>query len=184
MEKWKEVIGALAPGLATAFGGPLAGIAAKVIADKVLGRPDATEDEVIEALSSGSLTGEQILSLKTAEQQFQIELERIESAREAAAMADTASARQQTVALAETKSNIAWAAPVISTVIVSGFFACVALLFIVERTWDERTANLLNVLFGALIPGFSQVCNYWLGSSAGSKRAGDAVRKIAENASK
>jgi hypothetical protein len=28
--------------------------------------------------------------------------------------------------------------------------------------------TLLNVLFGALIPAFDQVCNYWLGSSAGS----------------
>jgi hypothetical protein len=28
--------------------------------------------------------------------------------------------------------------------------------------------GLLNVLFGALIPAFGQVCNYWLGSSAGS----------------
>lgn len=184
MADWKDVIGSVAPGLAGAFGGPLAAAAVKVIADKVLGRPDASQSEVIEALSSGALTGDQIVALKSAEQQFQIELERIEYAREAAAMADTASAREQTVALAETKSSIAWAAPVISTVIVSGFFACVALLFIIERTWDERTANLLNVLFGALIPGFSQVCNYWLGSSAGSKRAGDAVRKIAENSSK
>lgn len=184
MEKWQEVLGSIAPVLAGALGGPLAAAAVKVIADKVLGRPDATEDEVKAALANGSLDGDQLIALKTAEQQFQIELERIESARESAAMADTASAREQTVALAETKSSIAWAAPVISTVIVSGFFACVALLFIIERTWDERTANLLNVLFGALIPGFSQVCNYWLGSSAGSKRAGDAVRKIAENSSK
>lgn len=180
MANWKDVISSVAPGLATAFGGPLAGAAVKVIADKVLGRPDASEVEVIEALSSGALTGDQIVALKAAEQQFQLELERIDAAREAAALQDTQGARQQTVSLAETGSGIAWAAPVISTVIVSGFFVCVAMLFIVQRTWDERTANLLNVLFGALIPGFSQVCNYWLGSSAGSKRAGDAVRKIAE----
>lgn len=182
MADWKDVISSVAPGLATAFGGPLAGAAVKVIADKVLGIPGASQEEVIQALSSGSLTGEQIVALKAAEQQFQLELEKVDAAREAAGLQDTQSARQQTVALAQAASNIAWAAPVISTVIILGFFACVALLFIVERTWDERTANLLNVLFGALIPGFAQVCNYWLGSSAGSKRAGDAVRKIAESA--
>lgn len=184
MADWKEVIGSVAPGLATAFGGPLAGAAVKVIADKVLGKPGASEEEVAQALASGALTGEQIVALKSAEQQFQLELERIDSARDAAALQDAQSARQQTVSLAEAGSGIAWAAPVISTVIVSGFFACVALLFIIDRTWDERTANLLNVLFGALIPGFAQVCNYWLGSSAGSKRAGDAVRKIAEGVGK
>ena len=184
MEKWKEVIGALAPGLASAFGGPLAGIAAKVIADKVLGRPEATEEEVIEALSSGSLTGEQILALKTAEQQFQIDLEKIDAAREAAAMADTASARQQTVALAEAGSNIAWAPVIISTVITVGFFAAVYMIVFVDRSWDERVANLLLVLFGALTAEFSRVGSYWLGSSAGSKRSGDAVRKIAESSGK
>lgn len=181
MADWKDVISSVAPSLASAFGGPLAGAAAKVIAEKVLGRPDATEREVIDALSTSALSGEQIVALKAAEQQFQIELERIDAARETAALQDTQGARQQTVSLAETGSSIAWAAPVISTVIVAGFFGCVALLFVLERNWDERTANLLNVLFGALIPGFSQVCNYWLGSSAGSKRAGDAVRTIAES---
>lgn len=184
MANWKDVISSVAPGLATAFGGPLAGAAVKVIADKVLGRPDASEVDVIEALSSGSLTSEQIVALKSAEQSFQLELERIDAAREVAALEDTKSARQQTISLAESSSSIAWAAPIISTVIVSGFFICVALLFVVQRTWDERTANLLNVLFGALIPGFSQVCNYWLGSSAGSKRSGDAMRKIAESTGK
>ena len=93
-----------------------------------------------------------------------------------------ASARAQTVSLAQSDSKIAWAAPVISVVIAAGFFGCVVLLFAVDRTWDERTANLLNVLFGALIPAFAQVCNYWLGSSAGSKRSGDAVRAIASGA--
>lgn len=180
MTDWKDVIGAVAPGLATALGGPLAGAAVKVIADKVLGRPDASEADVAAALAASTLSGEQIVALKSAEQQFQLELERIDAARESAAMADTASARTQTVSLAQAGSGIAWAPVVISAMIVCGFFTCVALLFGVERTWDERTANLLNVLFGALIPGFTQVCNYWLGSSAGSKRAGDSVRKIAE----
>ncbi|MGI4776974.1 MAG: hypothetical protein ACRYGA_02455 [Janthinobacterium lividum] len=173
-------MGSVAPGLAAALGGPLAGAAVKVIADKVLGRPDATEDEVAEALSSGSLTGDQIAAIKAAEQSFQVEMAKVDQAREGAFMADTQNARQQTVELARENASIAWAAPVISTVIVAGFFACIAMLFLFPREWDERTSNLLNVLFGALIPGFVQVTTYWLGSSAGSKRAGDAVRRIAE----
>ncbi len=181
---WRSVIRVVAPTLAGAIGGPLAPIAAaavKVLGDKLLGNPEATEDEIAVAVAGG-LSGDQLIALKAGEQQFTLEMERIYAQREAASMQDTQGARQQTVELARTASSIAWAAPVISTVIVVGFFGCVAMLFIVERTWDERTANLLNVLFGALIPGFVQVCNYWLGSSAGSKRAGDAVRKIAEQA--
>lgn len=181
---WRQVIGSVAPGLAAALGGPLAGAAVKVIADKVLGRPDATQEEVAEALSSGSITGDQLVALKVAEQSFKLELERIDQQREAASVEDTKSARQQTVDLAKEGSAIAWGAPVVSVMIVVGFFIAVYMLFIMERVWDERTANLLNVLFGALTVSFTSVVQYWMGSSAGSKRSGDAVRKIAEQAGK
>jgi hypothetical protein len=179
---WRSLVGSVAPGLAAALGGPMAGVAVKVIADKVLGRPDASADEVAEALSTGTLSGDQIVGLRAAEQALELEMAKVDQTRESAFLADTQNARQQTVELARENTTIAWAAPVISTVIVAGFFACIAMLFLFPREWDERTSNLLNVLFGALIPGFVQVCNYWLGSSAGSKRAGDAVRKIAEQA--
>lgn len=182
MADWREVIGSVAPGLATALGGPLAGIAVKIIADKVLGKPDASASEVEEALSSGSLSGDQLVALKEAENTLAIEMARIDQARESALLEDTKSARSQTVELAKEGSAIAWGAPVVSTLVVVGFFVAIYLLFVVDRNWDERTANLLNVLFGALTVSFSSVTQYWLGSSAGSKRAGDAVRKIAEQA--
>ena len=183
MTNWREIVGGIAPGLAAALGGPLAGAAVKVIADKVLGRPDATEDEVFAALATGPLTGEQIVALKSAEQSFQIEMAKVDQARDAAFIDDTKSARQQTVELAKEGSGIAWGAPVVSIMIVGGFFIAVYMLFIMERTWDERTANLLNVLFGALTVSFTSVTNYWLGSSNGSKKSGDAIRKIAEQSS-
>ncbi len=177
---WRSTLSAVAPGLAAAFGGPLAGAAVKVIADKVLGRPNASQAEVEDMLASGGLTPDAIVALKSAELEFQTEMARVQVEMEKAYIADTASARQQTVDLAKENSGIAWGAPVISLVITMGFFGAVYLLFFIERNWDERTANLLNVLFGALTVTFTQVANYWLGSSAGSKRAGDAVRKIAE----
>lgn len=181
---WRATIGAVAPGLATALGGPLAGAAVKVIADKVFGNPNASEADLAAALAAGTLTGAQIQALKQAEIEMQVEMARIDQATEAAYLADTDSARKQTVALAQADSRIAWAPVVISALIVLGFFACVFLLFVYEREWSERQAGLLNTLFGALILGFGQVCNYWLGSSAGSKRAGDSMRKIAEQSTK
>jgi len=181
---WRQVIGSVAPGLAAALGGPLAGAAVKVIADKVLGRPEASQEEVAEALSSGSITGDQLVALKVAEQSFKLELERIDQQRETAGVEDTKSARQQTVDLAKEGSTIAWGAPVVSTLIVVGFFSCVLMLYFRGNDLLPNVTNLLNTLLGALILGFGQVCNYWLGSSAGSKRSGDAVRKIAEQAGK
>ncbi len=97
---------------------------------------------------------------------------------------DVQSARQQTIELAKTGSSIAWAPAIISTVTVLGFFLCIVLLFFSDKQWTERQENLLNMLLGALIIGYGQVNNYWLGSSAGSKRAGDSMRKIAEKAAR
>ena len=178
---WKNVLGSIAPVLAGALGGgPIGAAAVKILADKLLGRPEASEDELIDALSSGSLTGDQIVLIKQAEQSFLLEMERIDAAREQASMLDIQSARQQTVSLAQADSNIAWAPVIISAIIVIGFFSCVVLLLLTQREWDANTTSLLNVLFGALIPAFASVYAYWLGSSAGSKRSGDALRKFVD----
>jgi hypothetical protein len=176
---WKTTLQAVAPGLATAFGGPAVGLAVKILGDKLLGNPDATPEQVQTALSGG-LTGEQITALKQAEMELQLESARIAQASEAAYIADTSSARQQTVALAQAGSGIAWGAPVVSTLIVSGYFFCIYRLFIVPADLPPNAFQLLNVMFGALSIAFGQVCNYWLGSSAGSKASGDAVRAIAK----
>jgi hypothetical protein len=172
---WKETLRAVAPGLATAFGGPLAGAAVKILGDKLLGRPDATAEDVEAALSSGSLSGEQIVALKAAEQSFTLEMERVY-------VGDTQNARAQTVELAKAESPLAWGAAIVSTLIVLGYFFCIYRLFIVQIDMPPNVFQLLNVMFGALSLAFGQVCNYWLGSSAGSKRASDSIRKIAEQA--
>lgn len=181
---WKKLVASIAPVLGTALGGPLVGAAVAELGGALLGNRDATEADVAAALSAGRLGPDQIVAIKQAENALTVEMARIEQAREAAYLADTDSARKQTVALAQAGSGIAWAPVVISTLIVAGFFACVFLLFVFEREWSERQAGLLNTLFGALVLSFGQVGNYWLGSSAGSKRSGDALRKIAEQPSK
>lgn len=176
---WKAALRTVAPGLAAAAGGPMVGAAVKVLGDALLGNPGASESDVAAAIRQG-LKPEQMVALREAENNFKLEMERIDFQREQAGLQDVQSARQQTVALAQAGSTIGWAPVVISTIITVGFFACVVLLFLIDRSWDERQANLLNTLFGGLLLGFGQVCNYWLGSSAGSKRSGDAVRKLAE----
>lgn len=84
--------------------------------------------------------------------------------------------------LAKEQSSVAWGAPVVSTLIVPGYFFCICRLFIVQVDFSANACQLLNVMFGALPIAFGQVCNYWLGSSAGLRRAGDSVRNIAEQA--
>lgn len=108
-------------------------------------------------------------------EQAKIQLEEVRLA-----IQDVQSARLQTLELAKQGSVISWGAPVVSVIVVVGFFVVMGLLFVQPVDLPPSQVQLLNVLFGALIPAFGTVVQYWLGSSAGSKRSGDAVRAIAE----
>jgi hypothetical protein len=142
-------------------GGAILGqVAGKVLAE-ALGVPP-TPEAVKNAIETGDPAAVQA-KLSEAEVRMQTEGEKFK-----ASLADVQSARTATVDLAKAQSSIAWGAPVVSVVIVFGFFAVMSMLFIVKVDLPPNSVGLLNVLFGALIPAFGQVCNYWLGSSAGS----------------
>lgn len=154
-------IGSLLGGLIPFPGGSILGqVAGKVLAE-ALGVPPTPE-----AVKNAIETGDQAVvqaKLSEAEVRMQTEVEKFK-----ASLEDVQSARSTTVELAKSQSNIAWGAPVVSVVIVVGFFTVMTMLFIVKVDLPPNSVGLLNVLFGALIPAFGQVCNYWLGSSAGS----------------
>lgn len=178
MADWKEVIQSVAPGLATAFGGPLAGAAVKVIADKVLGKPDASQNEVIEALSSGALTGDQIVALKTAEQQFQLEINRVNADTEKAYLQDVQDARARQIAIKDTMPQTIFFLLLAVYVLEFGVFVS----GIVPQ--DDFVRALLTRAFATVETGLTGAIAYFIGSSRGSKSSGDSIRKIAESAGK
>jgi hypothetical protein len=137
------------------------------IAKAVTGRPDG--DSALAAIQA-----DPNLAL-----QYRLAIMANETEMDRAYLQDVADARKQTISLAEVGSPIAWGAPIVSVLIVSGYFFCIYLLFISKVDLPPNAFQLLNVMFGALSLAFGQVCNYWLGSSAGSKKSGDAIRDIA-----
>ena len=50
MKDWKKVLGGIAPTIATALGGPLAGTATKFLASSLLGKDEASESELEAAI--------------------------------------------------------------------------------------------------------------------------------------
>lgn len=165
-------IGGLLGGLIPFPGGAILGqVAGKVLAE-ALGVPP-TPEAVKEAIETRD-TAEVQSRLSEAEVRMRTEVERFK-----AQLEDVQDARGTTVKLAETGSPIAWGAPVVSVLVVVGFFSCVMMLFVVKMDIPPNVAQLLNVLFGTLVGGFLQVCNYWLGSSAGSKDKTDTIAAMA-----
>ena len=95
------------------------------------------------------------------------------------ALNDTQSARSGLQALATTNSTIAWTAPTISYLVIGGFFAF--LFVLVWLYWGKPVDNqnnfivqIINIAVGALTAAFATVVNFWLGSSAGSRKKDDA----------
>lgn len=68
----KAVLSTVAPTIATALGGPLAGAGVKFITDKFLGNPNATETDIAQAILSAS--PQDLAKLKELDNQFELEM--------------------------------------------------------------------------------------------------------------
>jgi hypothetical protein len=95
-----------------------------------------------------------------------------------AELADIENARGTTVALAQSGSQIAWGAPVVSVTVTAGFIGI--LLVMILRVVPD--SGVVNVLVGTLATAFGSVVNYWLGSSVGSHAKTDQLATLAHAA--
>lgn len=158
---WIKTLATVAPTIATALGGPLAGVAVNVAA-KALG-VEPSEDALEASVTSGD--PEILLKLKTAENDFVIKMEELGIERERLAAEDRASARGMAA-----KTTLRPQA-ILATVFVVGF---VAVLYAVFGGGDVALSDdLLKVgmyLLGILSAGLNQIMNFFFGSSAGSKQ--------------
>jgi hypothetical protein len=98
-----------------------------------------------------------------------------------AQIADTDSARQQTIALAQTGSKIAYGAPVVSALVLMTFAVVMTLAF--TRSLPAGSETILNMLLGSLAAMATSVVSYWVGSSAGSARKDEHLAQLASGQS-
>lgn len=150
-DKAKEVIGAVAPTLGAALGGPLGALAGNVIS-AALGGKDV-ETALVEQKP------ETLLALRKAEQDFVVKLEELGVERERISMADRASARD--LAKINMKPQM-----VISATFLGGYFLILGLRMagVFEAQEDRVVDNLLT----ALTYGVPLILAFWFGSTAGS----------------
>ena len=67
---WLDTLKKIAPTVATATLGPLAGAAVSALGD-LFGIPDATQDKIASAIQAGQMTPEQISKIKELELEYQ-----------------------------------------------------------------------------------------------------------------
>jgi len=163
----------LAPEIAKWLFGPsaerTAAAVAQVVAD-VTGADILTEEGVAAAQATLGDKPELAMQLRVQLAQIAADSERAERAADQLALtarfADIASARAQTVSLAQAKSAVQWAPAIISMVVLLTFgtVMCLAL----TQTLPSGSETILNMLLGTLAAMATSVVAYWVGSSAGS----------------
>jgi hypothetical protein len=166
----KKLIGTVAPTLATALGGPLAGVAVGAIAD-ALGLTDKTEAAVEQALANA--TPEDLLKLKQAEYQFKLDMKKLELRPEELEVEDRISARAAYVA---TKDGLLpWLA-----VLVVGTFCGVTSAVLFGALKVEAVIG--GTLIGYLSAKAEQVLSFYFGSTKSSRgkdqALADAIAKM------
>lgn len=161
---WKGIIGKVAPVLGTALGGPFGGMATKFITGKLLGE-EKTGREAEKALKN-FITGagpEEIARLKELDNEFELEMERLDIKREDLNAKDRADARKMGISTTLIPQMI------ISIIFVLAFAFTLYHVFANSLELDELQKNVMLYLLGILSAGIVQVMNFWFGSSSGSK---------------
>ena len=147
----KNVIGAVAPTLGTALGGPMGGMAANMIAE-VLGvpnNPKAIEKGLAEA------TPEQMLELKKVEQDFDLKMKELE--------VDVFKLETQDIQDARGKFGKDWTARIIGVLVVSGFMGYIFLVTL--QPPEQNSEALINLVLGYLGGLASAIISFYFGAS-------------------
>lgn len=156
--KVKAVLSAVAPTIATALGGPLAGAAVAELARRFTDGDAAAVEPFILGASP-----EVLLEIKKADQEFAIKLKELGVRLEELAHADRADAR----ALARATSLRPQVT--LSTVFLTGYFIVVGAFMggIVAVPADFK--ETFGILIGVLTASVPAIMQFWFGSSTGSK---------------
>jgi len=165
MDQLLNIVRTVAPSIATAMGGPLAGIAVRTLSETLLGKPDGTEAEL--AAAAATATPEQLLALKNAENNFKVEMKRLEVDLEKISAGDRDSARQMMV---QTRD---WTPRALAGAITIGFFG--VLMYMLTYGIPTAGGEAMLVMLGTLGTAWGAVVSFYFGSSAGSRAKDEAA---------
>ena len=166
-----DIIKAALPTLATALGGPLAGMAAQFFASK-LGLSESTVSAVKAAIVGA--TPETLLEMKRIELEFEKHMNDLGVDLEKIAAADRDSARVR-----EAKTGDSATPRVLAGLIVGSFLFMVYYVISGEAVGlkDPTIATTIGTLIGYVSAKADQIVSYYFGSTASSK---DKNRLLAE----
>ena len=188
---WKALIKTMAPVLGTALGGPLAGAAIKVLGEALLGKPEATQDEVAAAITQ-DLSPDAFVKMREADNAFKaqmksmdIDILKLNAQTEQAYLADVQSARAANGA----NQAVFWLgiailvtfATLMGFVIYGSFQLLTGTYTVQDAAIAGAVSGLIGTVIGYVAGNAQQVVGYYFGSSKGSA---DKTQALANAASR
>jgi hypothetical protein len=163
---WKALVGTLAPTIATALGGPLAGAGVAALSSVLLGNKDGTQDQIAVALKTAD--PETLLKIKQVDNDFKAKMEEMGIDVFKLEVEDRKSAREREVAVTDNTNKI------LAFAIIIGFLSTVGFTLAGMTKVDSVLAG---TLIGYISAKAEQVLAYYFGSSRSSDRKTEIIAK-------
>ena len=153
---WKDTLAAIAPTLATALGGPLAGAATKFLANELLGDENASIESIEAAVIGAS--PEQLANIKQLDVDFKLGMKKLDVDVFNLVVSDKESARGH-----NKQSNMPAMLAVGLTFIVATLLYA---LFYIEPPAGAKEPLL--IVLGMVVKEWSNSMHYWFGTTRSS----------------
>jgi len=164
---WKQVVATVAPTVATALGGPLAGLAVEAVGSAI-GMDKPTVDKIQDAFKNATLNADQIVALKQAEQSLLVRMRELDIQESQLVYADIDSARKRQMEVKDLTPTV------IAYTIIGAFIGVVAGTLL---GYTKVDSVLAGTLIGYVSAKAEQVMAYYFGSTRDSARKTELLAK-------
>lgn len=161
-----SIITTVAPTIATALGGPVAGLATTEL-EKFFG----VKGDTALNTSIAAATPDQLANLKKIDDDFKAQMAQIGFQEDKLAYDDTASARQREEVVKD------WVPATLAMAVTLGFFSVLGWML---AKGVPKDSDVLLVMLGSLGTAWTAIVGYYFGSSVGARRNADALAIIAK----
>lgn len=159
-DKWKNILKKVVPTLGAALGGPLAGVALAALGEGLLGKSNASEKEIEEALAVAS--PDTLVKLREMDQAFAAKLKQLDIDVFKLEVEDRISARSlYTVNY--------WPQIILSSAFLFGYFTVLVLLMTGLTRIPPEFRSTFDIILGVITTNIPFIMGFWFGSSFGSK---------------
>jgi|TARA_R100001463_G_scaffold16126_3_gene41950 hypothetical protein len=147
----KNIIGAVAPSIGTALGGPMGNMAANIVAEALGCEP--TPKKIEQAVQAA--TPEQLAELKKLDTDFEIKMKELE--------VDLYALETKDIQDARNRFSKDWTSRVIGVTVVGGFMGYIFLITL--QPPEQNSEALINLVLGYLGGLASAIISFYFGAS-------------------